>query len=454
MINGIKTPVGWLSQIQGKVVDKPGKLRGDRTDVLMFEECFGKDTRVIMSDYSIKNIEDIKVGDFVLGLDGTPQEVMNTTHGIDNLYKIKQSRGIDYIVNSKHKLYLEWRPRVSNKPDQIVLKTVSEFKQLSAYNQRTSYGKTNSAIDNEQDICKLDPYYLGAWLGDGWSDSPNRIIVNTEKDPEIYNYVINYFQSIGLKPKITQCSNTEQCVRIYGSANRTTRNPLNQLFRQYNLVKNKHIPKEVYFSTLSYRLQVLAGLIDTDGNINKGIRYEFSSCKEELASQVAMLARSCGFDVHESIKKVNKGYSSKSTQYRLQINGNVSQIPVKVSRKVCTHTRFNTTNSTRIKVEDLGQGEYFGITLKSYNKEIDNLFLLEDFTIVHNCGLWPNFTKAYIMADALVGQIGSQWGIRLLGGRLAYNFHINFLFTQKIYDEQFVPRNREKTVKAEMLIPC
>lgn len=38
MINGVKTPTGWLSSIQGIVVDKPGKLRGDRTDILMFEE--------------------------------------------------------------------------------------------------------------------------------------------------------------------------------------------------------------------------------------------------------------------------------------------------------------------------------------------------------------------------------------------------------------------------------
>lgn len=38
MINGVKTPTGWLSTIQGIVVDKPGKLRGDRTDILMFEE--------------------------------------------------------------------------------------------------------------------------------------------------------------------------------------------------------------------------------------------------------------------------------------------------------------------------------------------------------------------------------------------------------------------------------
>ena len=38
MLNGVKTPVGWQSSIQGIVVDKPGKLRGDRTDILMFEE--------------------------------------------------------------------------------------------------------------------------------------------------------------------------------------------------------------------------------------------------------------------------------------------------------------------------------------------------------------------------------------------------------------------------------
>lgn len=38
MINGVKTPTGWQSIIQGIVVDKPGKLRGDRTDILMFEE--------------------------------------------------------------------------------------------------------------------------------------------------------------------------------------------------------------------------------------------------------------------------------------------------------------------------------------------------------------------------------------------------------------------------------
>lgn len=41
-----------------------------------------------------------------------------------------------------------------------------------------------------------------------------------------------------------------------------------------------------------------------------------------------------------------------------------------------------------------------------------------DILIFEEAGIWPNFTKAYTMADALVGQIGSQWGLRLIGGKL------------------------------------
>jgi hypothetical protein len=108
-----------------------------------------------------------------------------------------------------------------------------------------------------------------------------------------------------------------------------------------------------------------------------------------------MLARSCGFEVKESVKVSKSGYGKGKEQYRLNIKGNINIIPVKIKRKISTIERFNTTNSSGIEIKKLSVGEYYGITLKSYNKSIDNLFLLEDFTIVHNCGLWPQFTKAY-----------------------------------------------------------
>jgi len=58
-------------------------------------------------------------------------------------------------------------------------------------------------------LCNIDPYYLGCWLGDGWSESPSRIIINKEKDIEIYNYITEYFNSIDLNISESQCDNSK-----------------------------------------------------------------------------------------------------------------------------------------------------------------------------------------------------------------------------------------------------
>lgn len=417
MIDGQKVETGWMSQIIGITADKPSKIRGYRSDLLVMEECFGKGTKVRMSDYSIKNIEDIKVGDFVLGLDGTPQEVMNTTHGIDSLYEVQQKRGNNYIVNSKHKLYLERRPRMSNIPDHIELMTVGEYNQLSSYNKRTTYGKTNNPIDNLKNVCDIDPYYLGLWIGDGYTALPQKIIINRDKDPEIYQYVQDYFKQYdGIHITEYECENCSQCVKLIASINQRKTNPIKYQFQSYNLVGNKHIPKEVFYSTLDYKLKVLAGIIDTDGNIVKNRSYEVAMSNETLIKEIGVLAQTCGFDVHYNSRIMRKGFKDGSVSYRVSIKGQINKIPVKVWRKICSNDRFNTTNSTPINIIEAGVGEYYGITLKSYNKQTDNLFLLEDFTIVHNCGSWPGSTKAYIQSTALVGPKGAQWGIRIVGG--------------------------------------
>ena len=60
-------------------------------------------------------------------------------------------------------------------------------------------------------------------------------------------------------------------------------NVLRQSYSKYSLINNKHIPKEVFYSTLDYKLKVLAGLIDTDGSLNKNLRYDISQSRQELA---------------------------------------------------------------------------------------------------------------------------------------------------------------------------
>lgn len=70
-------------------------------------KCMGKDTPILMYDYSIKMIQDIQMNDWLRGDDNIPRKVLSITKGIDNLYKVKQSFGLNYIVNSEHILCLK-----------------------------------------------------------------------------------------------------------------------------------------------------------------------------------------------------------------------------------------------------------------------------------------------------------------------------------------------------------
>ena len=89
--------------------------------------------------------------------------------------------------------------------------------------------------------------------------------------------------------------------------------------------------------------------------------------------------------------------------------------------RICVGLRYKETSnklSTGIdSIENIGEEEYFGITLKAYGDEkTDNLFLLEDFTIVHNCGSFPKLITTYNQSEALVNLLGKKIGTRLLWG--------------------------------------
>jgi hypothetical protein len=149
-------------------------------------------------------------------------------------------------------------------------------------------------------------------------------------------------------------------------------------------------------------LQILAGLIDTDGSLKKrsscySFVYEISMARKELILQIRELARSCGFDTTYNERVMNQGYKVGSESYRVIIRGDLRKIPVKVARKKLPEDYQATTNarSTSISVSPHGRGKYYGFTLKSYNNpDTDHLFLLDDYTIVHNCGSNPTLIKS------------------------------------------------------------
>lgn len=70
-------------------------------------KCLAKGTEVMMYNCSIKKIENIKTGEFVMGDDSTKRKVMGTTSGIDEMFEIENREGDKYTINSHHVLSLK-----------------------------------------------------------------------------------------------------------------------------------------------------------------------------------------------------------------------------------------------------------------------------------------------------------------------------------------------------------
>jgi hypothetical protein len=90
----------------------------NQTDFII-HGCFDKNTQIPLyvkhidylkeSNFDChKLVEELKIGDILIGDDGKPRTIVNIFSGYDRLYKIIQSNGLDYIVNSRHTLILKY----------------------------------------------------------------------------------------------------------------------------------------------------------------------------------------------------------------------------------------------------------------------------------------------------------------------------------------------------------
>ena len=68
--------------------------------------CHTKGTKIVMYDGSLKNVEDILVGDLLMGPDNKPRRVLELRQGKDEMYKIHPTKGDPFEVNGHHILSL------------------------------------------------------------------------------------------------------------------------------------------------------------------------------------------------------------------------------------------------------------------------------------------------------------------------------------------------------------
>lgn len=355
-------------------------------------KCLNPNTKVMMADYSSKEIKDIQIGEYVMGWDGTHRKVLDVHCGRSPMYRVTLNKNGEYYeCNNNHILTMRQRRIKHNKfhcvdeyryagDESIINIPIEDFlkspaSRTNGKNSRETFFKHfKVGLDNipEQKV-EIPPYILGLWLGDG---STNKIALTMDdKDSVCIEEFKNYCIKNGGVEHIYRKPNKTCATYAYYKGN------LLNIFRTYGLLGNKHIPNEYLYNSRENRLELLAGLLDTDGHYSH--HYSYSTVNKDLAYQVEWLARSLGYNAKVFEYKTTwtyNGIRKEKLAYNVYINGAIDEIPVRLERKKAKtkpnnkcHLSFSQT------IEPIGEGAFVGIVIEG-----DGMFLLDNFLVVHN----------------------------------------------------------------------
>ncbi len=145
--------------------------------IFKIEGCFAENTPILLWDGTCKMSQDICVGDVLLGNDGKQRIVQQTMSGEDDLYKITQTNGLPYVVNSKHTLALK-----SRHDENIILITVDDYLKLENRVKKTLYGFKSPVAKHapiDADYCKTSFHvnYVGRGAYYGWTVDDNHLFL-------------------------------------------------------------------------------------------------------------------------------------------------------------------------------------------------------------------------------------------------------------------------------------
>ena len=370
----------WKDMIK-EIYPAPFCKKYDQVVLSCATRCFGKGTEILMYDGSIKKVEDIVVGDKVMGDDSKPRNVMSLARGREMMYKVTPNNGIPFICNESHILSLKCTATQERSTyyikDAIRDITVKEYlNKPNHYKHLMKLYKVPVEFTNQEDI-EIDPYIYGLWLGDGHTNTTTI----TSVDEEIINIWEGHFKDRNCR--VSYWPSKAPHVKIIHACNDGD-NDLIEVLKESTITGHKRILKRYLTASRKDRLKLLAGIIDTDGSLCSNGGFEVSTKYRDLAEDYTFLARSLGFKVgiHQKRGKLKYKNNKEYISYRVSINGHLSEIPTILSRKhkVEDKYRVNPLN-TGFKVEPVGEGDFYGFELDGNHR-----FLLKDFTVQHNSG--------------------------------------------------------------------
>lgn len=257
----------------------------------------------ILTTNGWKTMGTLNYGDKVFDKDGNETNILHISEEHRNpCYKIIFDNGDELIADEDHRWLIAFMVKHGSKknyhcgPEEKVMTTKELFTHLSKIKNRNSYNIPRiynaKPLNTNKIKLPIDPYVLGVWLGDG--SKTCGIITNVRN--ELWEEIKKRGYTI-----------SENLSKEDRAEMRTVYNLRHELSK-LNLLNNKHIPDIYFKASYEQRLDLLRGLMDTDGFLHKKRkRFVMETSQEWQVKQFAQLLASLGLKstIFNTVNKLN-----------------------------------------------------------------------------------------------------------------------------------------------------
>jgi phosphate starvation-inducible PhoH-like protein len=385
-------------------------------------------SRGVLTPDGFRPIGSLRIGDLVTGSDGRPTPVIGVfPQGRKAVFRVSSQDGGSTLCCGEHLWHVfTASDRQRAKPGRVLQTQAMIGRLRSFHSHRYELPLLSAPAQFEPREVPMDPYALGLLLGDGslravttpsCSTSDSELAIGLEerlegielKQPGDYNYVLRHLAPEG--------------------GPLTLANPVTAVLRELDLAgtssATKFIPEPYLHNTPEIRIQVLQGLLDSDGRPvtqhGHSCRIQYTTCSERLRDDMAYLVRSLGGVAHWRARPAEGRKPGLANARPMPCRHDAyvmdvclpSQIePFRLPRKRDIYQAHGGGRPMRFidSIEPAGEQECVCIQVAA----ADSLYVTDDFLITHN-----TLNDSFIILDEAQNTTADQ--MKMFLTRLGFN---------------------------------
>lgn len=345
----------------------------------------------VLTPHGYVSIGTIKVGDTVFDGTGKPTEVIAVyPQGKKQVYEVEDSHGNiirccgEHLWKFQTKYQRDHKYGWNTKTTQEILDKFPLYIKSGAYSAKNIYLPIFDYVDFAPQELPIPPYTMGALIGDGSLRKSTHMFTNADED--VLKRVNQELSTVGMQ--LVHKDRYDYYIRKFNTDQENYyRNIIINLGLDQTLSDTKFIPPIYLYNSVENRLELLKGLIDTDGSC-EGSAYEYITVSKQLADDVELLCQSLGYTVTRSTKECSyindEGKRVKcKNAHRLRIKTNDAYpIITFCTRKTQKYKRGQTIARNCItKITPLD--EYAEMTCITVASE-EHTYIIEHGIVTHN----------------------------------------------------------------------